>query len=176
MQCENDVGRKVQTLAAWLRDTDTFTGTVARWLQAPVEYSSLRHEHCPVTAEYASQLGIPVGSTVVFRRGYLEVRSLGTRQPVAEVSAVVVDHRLSRDARQALDSKKVPLGLILSRQGMRRHTQSVTPSSAVDANGPQVLRVAATLTVAGEPVAAVNEIVYRQLFDLEHHSLISPTI
>ncbi|AGM07975.1 hypothetical protein DMC63_35845 [Streptomyces sp. WAC 05977] len=176
MHCENDVDSKVRTLAAWLRDTDTFTGTIARWLQSPVEYSSLRHEYRPVTAEHASQLGIPVGSTVLFRRGYLEVRSLGARQPVAEVSAVVVDHRLSRDARQALDSKKVALGSILSSQGMRRHTQSVTTSSAVDGNGPQVLRVAATLTVADELVAAVNEIVYRRLFDLGRQSLISPTV
>ncbi|TDD37729.1 hypothetical protein [Saccharopolyspora elongata] len=155
---------QIRTLSTWLRDTDSFTETVAHWLNSRVDYVSLCHEYCLVTPEHAAALDVPEGSKVLHRRGYLESESTGFRQRVAEVRAVVVEDRLHPDARQSLESKKVPLGKILSRHGMRRHTHDITRVSTVDANGRQVLRVAATVTMAGELVAAVDEIVYLQLF------------
>ncbi|QIZ37287.1 hypothetical protein [Saccharopolyspora sp. ASAGF58] len=161
---QDDLTEQIRTLSTRLRDTDSFTETVAHWLNSRVDYISLCHEYCLVTPEHAAALDVSAGSKALYRRGYLEAESTVFRQRVADVRAVVVEDRLHPDARQSLESKKVPLGRILSGHGMRRHTHDITRVSTVDANGRQVLRVAATVTIAGELVAAVDEIVYLQLF------------
>lgn len=162
-----NLDQRIQALSAQLRQSDSFTETISRWVNAPVTYISLRHEQCAVIPEHAALLKIPRGSQVLSRHGYLEAGPPGARRQVADVRAVVVADRLSVPARRSLESRKIPLGVILAGEWMRRHTHGVTRVHSFDANGQQILRVAAVVTVGGVPVAAVDEIVYRHLFEAE---------
>ncbi|WP_018685409.1 hypothetical protein [Actinokineospora enzanensis] len=162
-----DFDYRVRTLTRWLRDTDSFTSAVARWLQVPVEHVLHRQESVPLDVGDAAALEMEPGAAVRLRQGVLHAGLAGPTLLVAAVSARVAQHRLSPAARKALDAGDLPLGVVLGRYAVRRHTHSVTRVDEVDElGGRQVLRVRASLTVDGSLIAVVDETIYRRL--LEH--------
>ncbi|MCE6996329.1 hypothetical protein LZG04_16210 [Saccharothrix sp. S26] len=160
-----DLDRAIRVLAAWIRDTDSFTQVVARWLQSPVDYVLLSQERLEVSAEQVAALELRPGTTALHRRGLLRAALPGDPLVLADVRATVVEPRLTWSARQSLAQGDLPLGAVLGRYDVRRHTYAVTRTSEEDQYGSQVLRVKATLTTAGRLVAAVEETVYRRLLD-----------
>lgn len=162
-----DFDHRVRTFTRWVRDTDSFTAAVGRWLQVPVDHVLHRQESVPLDVEDAAALELDPGDTARLRRGVLQAALSGPTLLVAEVSARIAQHRLSPAARKALDAGDLPLGVVLGRYAVRRHTHSVTRVNEVDdVGGRQVLRVRASLTVDGNLIAVVDETVYRRL--LEH--------
>ncbi|MFC3456155.1 hypothetical protein [Amycolatopsis speibonae] len=156
-------------LATQIWTTDCFTTTLSEWLRRPVRYVSTLHEIGPVTEGSATRLGIEPGSPVIYRRGHLVMAGHGEQHVVAEVRAVVAHDSLDPEERLALESRAVALGHLLRRRGVRRHTRAVTPASGNDGTGRRLLKIAATLVVADNPVAVVDEMVYDNALTLSRH-------
>jgi chorismate-pyruvate lyase len=157
-------GNGVDALSALIRNTASFTQTVAIWSREPVEFVLREQGRRSVSDRHAAALEIPAGSSLVHRHGVLRPAS-GSCDVLADVRAVVVMHRLSERARAELEAGEVPLGAVLSRYEVRRHTHSIVRTSVVDELGVRAMEVSASLTVSGRLVAVVDEIVYRCLVE-----------
>lgn len=157
----------------WVRDTDSFTRTVARWLDCAVRYelcSQIRGvlRPCDLLA-----LDVPAGGAVLRRQGVLwaplpDGGSGRMSRIVADVRSVVLVEKLTVSGERALARGDVPLGEIYAPSPVRRHTHAVVRRSVTDSRGVQALQVLATLTVSGRPVATVEELVYQRLLDNFH--------
>ncbi|MAU84051.1 MAG: hypothetical protein CME34_19705 [Gordonia sp.] len=169
-----DLDEAVRTISAWTRNTDSFTRTVERWMQSPIDYVLLSQDRRPVVAQHAAALDVPTRTIALHRHGLL--RTAGHEAPivVAAVRATVVEERLSDSVQQSLRSGKLPLGAVLGGYNVRRHTHSITPVSDRDEFGAQALHVNATLTTAGELVAVVDETIYQRLLQHGARSTTSP--
>ncbi|WP_309116004.1 hypothetical protein [Saccharothrix sp.] len=161
------------TLARWLRDSDSFTDTVDRWLSTPTgfvltdqELVRLDPEHEQRDAAEAEALELRRGDHVLRRAGLLMMESWGEELVLAEVSATVAFLRLPTRVRVGLEDGEMPLGRLLKPFGVRRHTYSVARIDEEGARGGRrVQRVRAGLTVTGFLVAVVEEDIHRQLFE-----------
>jgi chorismate-pyruvate lyase len=168
--------RPVDAFSERVRDTDSFTRVVAEWLGCAVRYQLLSQIRGALRPREALTLDVPPGSAVLERRGLLWAPLPDGQQddgaPPAPVATVVADVRsvvlvgeLTEAAERALDRGDTPLGEVFAPRPVRRHTHAVVRTSVTDGHGSQALRVLATLTVSGRPVATVEELVYQQLLD-----------
>lgn len=156
--------RTVTCFSGRVRDTDSFTRAVADWLGRAVTYQLVsQREGVPRPFDLLT-LEVPVSSAVLHRRGFLWA-PLPEPTIVADVRSAVLTRELTRRAQQALARGDTPLGAVFAPRAVRRHTHAVTRTSVTDRLGRQSMRVHATLTVSGRPVANVEEIVYAQLLD-----------
>lgn len=164
-----NLDRELLVLSDWIRDTDSFSQVVARWLQSPVDYMLLSQSKHEVNASDAAALELAPKALALHRDGLLQSTLSVTPVVLASVRATVVEERLPWRVRRELEAGSQPLGAVLARHNVRRHTHEVkqlcgglVPRAE---HGEPVLRVRATLTTAGKVVATVDEVVYRSLFD-----------
>jgi hypothetical protein len=157
----------------WLRDTDSFTEAAARWLGRRVDYQLVSQQESVARGADVPYLDVAPGTPVLRRQGFLQALlddgddRTGPGRPsiVADVRSVVLVAQLSTAAAQALARGDTPLGSVFAPHIVRRHPHAVVRMSVAETHGPQALRVHATLTVSGRPVATVEEIVYQILLD-----------
>jgi chorismate-pyruvate lyase len=166
--------RPVDAFSEWVRHTDSFTRSVAEWLGCAVQYQLVSQLRGALRPREALILDVPAGSAVLERRGLLWAPLPDAQQDdgappvarvVADVRSVVLVRELTEAAQRALDRGDTPLGEVFSPRPVRRHTHAVVRTSVTDSHGSQALRVLATLTLSGRPVATVEELVYQQLLD-----------
>jgi len=150
-----------------IENTDELTATLQEWLRIPLDHQLHHHElRTPTTRERHALRLHDSTLRVLARAGSLSAR-IPASAPlvVAHVSAVVARQRLPQAARRALDQCEMPLGAILKRYSVRRHTHVADPADDLDVTGgQQLLRVRATLTLPGlGRVAVVDEMIYLAL-------------
>ncbi|WP_306750521.1 hypothetical protein [Saccharothrix yanglingensis] len=173
----DEAGSRAETMARFLRDVPVpFTRVLSLW----VGYRLRRDPRRPdaphdLTPRQAHLLGLPPGTRVTRREGYL-VPNLGDSAPrLAAITALVHQRALDLDdpRREELARGYTPLGVLLTEA--RRATHYATTTRAPgdpDLDDPlpdlpedvPALWCQATLLSAGRPVALVRETVYLAAF------------
>ncbi|SDP65443.1 hypothetical protein [Lentzea jiangxiensis] len=150
-----------------IENTDELTATLQEWLRIPLDHHLHRHELRPPTSPERDALQLHSSTLhVLAREGVLRAAIPASDElVVARVSAVIARQRLPQPARSALDLGELPLGAILRRHLVRRHTHVADPAEGSDSTGrAQLLQVRATLTIPGRGrVAVVDETIYLAL-------------
>jgi len=144
-----------ERLIRLLRDSDSATKTLSAWVGSPVTLRMMRRENDHLTdAEFAD---LDLWSSDPVQRREVFLRDAGGRV-LSEATAVVVLGRLPRDEATELCDTDVPLGLVLSRLAVRRHTLKVIRRALAAGQEAEVLfEVTARMDVGGVPVALVRE-------------------
>ncbi|ONI88131.1 hypothetical protein ALI22I_20555 [Saccharothrix sp. ALI-22-I] len=165
MQPEFD--HALDTLSDWVRDSDSFTEVVGRWAGTPVQYVPLHQEIRALELSDladADDLGMRLGTQARLRDGRLQITAWGEDVVFARVSATIAQHRLPPEVRRQLDETDLPLGAILKRNQVRRHTLKITrPDQYTERDNPPLMQVRALLTLVGRPIAVVRETVHEKL-------------
>jgi chorismate-pyruvate lyase len=144
-----------ERLIRLLRDSDSATKTLSAWVGSPITLRMMCQEDDHLTdAEFAD---LDLWSPEPVQRREVFLRGAGGRV-LSVATAVVVLGRLLRDEVTALCETDVPLGLVLSRLAVGRHTLKVIRRAWATSQEVDVLfEVTARMDVGGAPVALVRE-------------------
>ncbi|MFJ8966996.1 hypothetical protein ACIRG5_47155 [Lentzea sp. NPDC102401] len=157
-----------------IENTDELTATLQEWLRIPLDHQLHHHELRPPTTRERHALRLHDSTLRVLSRAGSLSATIPASAPlvVAHVSALIARQRLPEEARRALDQHELPLGAILRRYSVRRHTHIADPTEGPDESGrQQLLRVHATLTLPGRGrVAVVHETIYLSLLRPSQHT------
>ncbi|NUT50313.1 MAG: hypothetical protein HOV94_23850 [Saccharothrix sp.] len=173
----DEAGARAETMARFLRDVPVpFTRVLSLWVGYRLRRDPRRPDSThQLTPRQAHLLGLPPGTAVTRREGYL-VPHLGDGGPrLAAITALVHQRGLELDepGRDELARGYTPLGVLLT--GARRATHYATTARAPedpdfadplpdDPADVPALWCQATLLSAGRPVALVRETVYQVTF------------
>jgi chorismate-pyruvate lyase len=147
--------RDQDRLIRLLRDSDSATKTLSGWTGSPINLRMVsRRDDMLADSEFAD---LDLWHTAPVQRR--EVCLMDARGTVlSAATSVVVLSRLPRAAASELCETDIPLGLVLARLQVRRHTLKVTRKAWAGGEETEVLfEVTARMDVGGIPVAMVHE-------------------
>lgn len=147
--------RDQDRLIRLLRDSDSATKTLSGWTGSPINLRMVsRRDDMLADSEFAD---LDLWRTAPVQRR--EVCLLDARGTVlSAATSVVVLSRLPRAAASELCETDTPLGLVLARLQVRRHTLKVIRKAWAGGEETEVLfEVTARMDVGGIPVAMVHE-------------------